>query len=113
MKLTLPYPPSANRYWRHTQGRIVRSREANDYKAQVGWLCNVEGLQPYTGNVSVSIDVYRPAKRGDLDNTMKCLLDALIGYAYLDDKQIVEIHAMRHDDRQDPRVEVVITEALS
>lgn len=111
MRLTLPFPPSGNRYFRNVNGRMVRSREANDYKAQVGWLCNAAGVQPLTGDVCVSVDVYRPRKAGDLDNALKCLLDSLQGWAYLDDKQIVEIHAMRHEGKDDPRVEVVVTEA--
>lgn len=26
--ITLPLPPSANRYWRYTRGRVLVSREA-------------------------------------------------------------------------------------
>lgn len=109
--LTLPVPPSANRYWRHDRGNIHRSNEAEAYRHTVGWQCNVEGVRPLTGNVCISIDVYRPAKRGDLDNYLKVAIDSLIGFAYLDDKQIVEIHAMRHDDKDDPRLIVSISEA--
>lgn len=110
MKLTLPYPPSSNRYWRHDRGVIHRSREADQYKQQVGWLCNAGQLEPLAGDLCVSFDFYRPAKRGDLDNLLKITIDALRGFAYEDDKQIIELHAMRHDDKADPRVEVLIQE---
>lgn len=108
LKITLPFPPSGNRYFRNVNGRMVRSREANDYKAQVGTLCNLEGLQPLAGNVCVTVDVYRPIKRGDLDNYTKILLDSLNGWAYRDDAQIVELHASRHEDAANPRVEVSV-----
>lgn len=107
-RLTLPYPPSANIYWRHNRGRIHRSEEADAYIEQVGWLCVNARVQRLEGHVCISVDVYRPARRGDLDNSLKVLIDALRGYAYTDDSQILEIHAMRHDDKKDPRVEVSI-----
>ena len=106
--ITLPYPPSANRYYRNFRGRMVRSQEAEAYRIGVGWQCNLAGIVPLHGDLRVSLDFYRPAKRGDLDNLLKVVFDSLNGYAYGDDQQIVEIHAMRHDDKADPRVEVVI-----
>ena len=111
MKITLDTPPSANRYWRMVQGRMVRSREANDYKAYAGLICNTAGMEPLDGNVALYVDVYRPAKRGDLDNFLKVLGDSLQGYAYHNDAQIVEIHARRYDDPRNPRVEITV-EAL-
>jgi Holliday junction resolvase RusA-like endonuclease len=108
MKITLDVPPSANRYWRLVNGRMIRSREANDYKDYVALHCAISGIQPLQGEVCVSVDVYRPAKRGDLDNFLKVAIDSLIGYAYADDSQIVELHAMRHDDKDDPRIEIQV-----
>ena len=63
------------------------------------------------GYISLSLDVYfaipksytkgkrlacqhninRPAKKPDIDNTLKVVLDALNGVAYEDDKQVVEV----------------------
>ena len=31
VSFTLPYPPSANRYWRSYRGRVVKSEEARRY----------------------------------------------------------------------------------
>lgn len=110
IRLTLPFPVSANRYWRANRGRVHRSAEAVAYKEQVGWLCAAAGVEPLRGDVRVSFDFYRPARRGDTDNFLKIAIDSLIGFAYIDDSQIVEIHAMRHEGKDDPRVEVAITE---
>lgn len=109
-RITLPYPPSANVYWRHNRGRIHRSQEAEEYIKQVGLLCMVEHLQPLETHVYLSMDFYRPARRGDLDNLLKVTIDALRGYAYVDDSQITELHAMRYEDKADPRVVVFVKE---
>ena len=95
VELVLPYPPSANRYWRHAKGRTYRSKEAVDYISSVRALC--VSLRPTEGAVRVSLHIYRPAKRGDLDNRLKVCLDSLQGLVYADDKQIVELHAYRRE----------------
>lgn len=110
MKITLPYPPSANRYWRNYQGRVALSEEAQQYKRDVGLFCGARNMQPVIGDVQLVLNFYRPRKAGDLDNLLKVTLDALNGWAYVDDKQVVEINARRFEDKEYPRVEVVVTE---
>lgn len=107
MKLTIPYPPSVNRYWLTARGgRRFLSKQARLFKEQVKQL--VGNQQILTGPVSLSIDVFRPRKRGDLDNVMKAILDSFNGLLYKDDGQVVIIIARRHDDKLNPRVEVEI-----
>lgn len=113
IKLTLPYPPSANRYWRVAKNRIYRSSEANAYIEQVQSLCNLENVEPMEGNIAVTLEVYRPRQSGDLDNRAKICLDAIQSYAYHNDNQIVEIHATRHDDKRNPRIELTIEEVTA
>lgn len=108
IRLTLDMPPSGNRYWRHNRGRIHRSAEADAYIEQVGWLCRTAGIEPLDGDVRVTLRFYRKARRGDLDNRVKILLDALIGYAWHDDSQVAEIHAYRYEDKQCPRCELEV-----
>jgi Holliday junction resolvase RusA-like endonuclease len=62
----------------------------------------------FTGPVRVTLHVYRPRRRGELDNIQKVLLDSLTGVVYRDDEQIAELHAYRHEDKQKPRVEVTV-----
>jgi Holliday junction resolvase RusA-like endonuclease len=52
--------------------------------------------------------VFRPARRGDLDNTLKSILDSLTGIAWDDDSQVRCIYAERREDKVNPRVEVEI-----
>lgn len=111
MIFTLPYPPSANRYWRNFRGRMVVSSEARQYKNAVRLLAKSKGFsKPYECSVSVSMEVFRPRRIGDLDNTIKVTLDALQGIAYVDDSQVTAIHAHRNDDKENPRVVVTVKE---
>lgn len=108
MNLTLPFPPSSNRYWRNFRGRMVISAEAKAYRQRVALLCIQNGVKPMVGNLSFEARLYRPAKRGDLDNRLKILLDCLQGSAFENDSQITEIRMSRHDDKVNPRVEVMV-----
>jgi crossover junction endodeoxyribonuclease RusA len=111
LTLVLPYPPSANRYWRNYRGTTVTSAEARSYKLEVAYVARQAGIEKLSGPVALYIDIYRPRRSGDLDNRLKVLIDALQGVAYDDDDQVVEIHARRLDDKRNPRVEVEIRAA--
>lgn len=109
--LTLDYPPSTNRYWRNWRGRTVKSAEARSYQERAGWLAKAAGMrEPLAGDVVLSIRLYRPQRRGDVDNYLKVMLDSLNGIAWHDDDQVVELHVYRHDDRKNPRVEIEVNE---
>lgn len=112
IRLTLDMPPSANRYWRsNPRGGVYVSEEARTYKADVAVMAHAQGLRDaLAGDVAVTVRVFRAQRSGDLDNRLKVLLDALRGVAYGDDKQVIEIHAFRFEDKANPRVEVEISE---
>jgi len=109
ISFTLPLPPSANRYWRHANNRAYLSTEAKLYKRAVYYLLKSKRITPLQNEVAIKLNVYRQRKAGDLDNRIKVCLDALNGLAYKDDSQIVEIHAHRHDDKLNPRIEVELS----
>lgn len=99
--LYLPYPVSANRYWRNLRGRMVRSEEADAYRRTVSHAAYVAGWPVLEGPVKVRI-MLRPklTKRGtpsqirlDLDNCIKVALDSLNGIAYVDDRQVTRLLA--------------------
>ena len=97
----LPYPISANRYWRTFRGMTVRSKEADEYKRTVAHSAFVAGWQAKEGPVAVAITFHpKLTKQGkasetrlDLDNVIKVTLDALNGSAWRDDKQVTRIVA--------------------
>ena len=134
IKITLPYPCSANRYWRsfvprgHKRAIVTLSDEAKSYKSQVGWICRAAGIhQPLAGRVHIDVKLYpkRPqdyAKRMrkapdswdddvmclDLDNANKVLFDALKGVAIVDDKWVRKLTAERMEPDGEARVELTI-----
>ncbi len=87
---------------------MVVSAEAKAFKTQAGWIAKSSGAQMLFGSVSFLVDIYRPAKRGDLDNTLKVTIDSLQGIIYENDSQIVEIHARLFDDKKNPRAVVTV-----
>jgi len=131
--LVLPYPVSANRYWKAITipGRTMMAptKEAKAYKAEVAALARAAGIgQPLTGRVRVSLRLYpaRPqdwARRArknpdnwdddvrciDLGNAEKVLEDALNGITWVDDKQVWDMHKVRCEpDELGARVELTI-----
>lgn len=131
--LTLPYPISANRYWKAITipGRTMMapSKEAKQYRLDVAKLCALRGLvTPIAGRLSVAIHLYphrpldfkaRMRKLGaawddgvqclDLDNANKVLLDSLKGIAFDDDKWVRSLQSQRMEpDEHGARVEIWI-----
>jgi len=87
---------------------MVKSDEARNYQTQAGWCAKAAGVELFDGNVALELHLYRPQKRGDLDNRIKVLLDSLQGVCFDNDSQVVELHAFLNDDKHNPRVEVTI-----
>jgi Holliday junction resolvase RusA-like endonuclease len=87
---------------------MLKSAEARAYQLEIALRARVKGLKPREGDVKLTLDFYRPRKAGDLDNRLKAVLDGLLGTAFNNDSQVVEIHARRHDDARNPRVEAKI-----
>ena len=134
--LVLPWPVSANRYWRSFVPRgsrravTVVSPEAEQYRHEVA-IAHARSYgtrKPMSCPVAVSVSLYpaRPkdwAKRRkvegpnwhasvrsiDLDNALKVLIDALKGIAYDDDSQVWRIDATRCEpDEHGARVVVTV-----
>ncbi|MEH6435794.1 RusA family crossover junction endodeoxyribonuclease [Massilia sp. DD77] len=131
--LTLPYPLSANRYWRPVKLgahiSIVPTKEAKAFRAEIQALCRAQGVvSAITGRVHVDVKLYpkRPLdwqKRMrlagaawddtvmciDIDNANKVLLDALKDVAIEDDKWVRRLTAERMEPDGEARVVVTIT----
>lgn len=112
IRLVLPYPPSANSMWRNVliggHPRTLLSREGRKFKKAVADILTAGNISPIVGPVGYRAYVYRPRRIGDLGNRLKALEDALQGFCYSDDDQIVSIEAHRADDKDFPHVEVVL-----
>jgi crossover junction endodeoxyribonuclease RusA len=130
--LTLPYPLSANRYWRPVKLgahiSIVPTKEAKQFRSDIATRCRAQGVRvPLAGRVHVDVKLYpaRPLdwqKRMridgaawddtvrciDIDNANKVLLDALKDVAIEDDKWVRRLTSERMEPDGEARVVVTI-----
>ena len=110
LKLILPYPPSVNNLYATFRGRRITSAKGRKFKADIAVLAKRQGARLLDGDLIITFRVFRPVRRGDLDNRLKISQDALKGICFADDKQIIEIHAYRFDDKTNPRIEIDLKE---
>jgi crossover junction endodeoxyribonuclease RusA len=131
--LTLPYPLSANRYWRPVKLgahiSIVPTKEAKAFRADIAARCRAQGVRaPLAGRVHIDVKLY-PARPQDwqrrqridgaawddtvrcidIDNANKVLLDALKDVAIEDDKWVRRLTSERMEPDGEARVVVTIT----
>jgi Holliday junction resolvase RusA-like endonuclease len=52
-------------------------------------------LKPFEGRICLDVEIVQKSRRGDIDNHVKLVSDALNGIVYVDDEQIDEIHVWR------------------
>ncbi len=110
IKLILPYPPSVNHLYATFRGRRITSAKGRKFKSDIAVLARQQGARILNGDLMITFRVFRPKKIGDLDNRLKISQDALKGICFADDRQIIEIHAFRFDDRANPRIEIDLKE---
>jgi crossover junction endodeoxyribonuclease RusA len=91
VKLELPWPPSANHYYRRVGPRTLISRAGREFRRQVAQILATRHLSPALSRLAVTVEVFPPDRRKrDADNLLKSLLDALQhGGAFPDDSRIV------------------------
>lgn len=125
-RIELPWPPTANTYYRAIlmQRRTMPSSEK--YKRQVVMKISAAGRkyrddvqrligkpEALEGRLHVHVDAYPPdCRRRDLDNILKALQDSLEhAGVYRDDSQIDRISVQRHPSEGQPgRVVVELCE---
>ena len=121
IQLVLPYPVSANRYWKSFYNPRTKhiqmgpSQEAKTYKTQVQWIARAAGVREqlkcrvevrYTLFPHCPEDAAKRAKVApdtwdlsvrciDLDNAQKVLMDSLKGIVFEDDALVHSIIARR------------------
>lgn len=110
--ITLPWPPSVNRYWRAVGGRNILSKEGRDYRLRAMIAIRQQSVGRITGRIACAIKAFPPDnRRRDVDNILKGLLDALTaGEVYEDDSHIDQLSIERMPkDKANPRMEITLT----
>ncbi|WP_312277253.1 RusA family crossover junction endodeoxyribonuclease [Kosakonia cowanii] len=119
MKLTLPFPPSVNTYWRAPnkgplKGRHLISADGRKYQS-AACAAIIEQLrrlpEPSTEPAAVEILLFPPdARRRDIDNYNKALFDALThAGVWEDDSQVKRMLVEWGPTVKGGRVEISIT----
>jgi Holliday junction resolvase RusA-like endonuclease len=74
--------------------------------------CTLRGLM-ITKKFKLTVDVFYPSNRSDIDNSLKAILDCLQACKVIkNDNQCVEIHIRKFVDTKEPRIELTITELI-
>lgn len=116
IKLRLPYPPSVNHYYVRTNKGMAIKPEGKWYRQQVGFLVAIARLpRKFLGNerLQVTIHAFTPDRiPRDVDNILKCLLDALTdAHVWGNDKQVYDLHITKdYDIQKKGYVEVTVSE---
>ena len=122
-RVTLPLPPSVNGslmpvhrgYLPNKKPRVILAptKAMEDWKeAARGVLADV-GRAPLSGPVEFYAEFFLPSLASDCSNRLKAVEDVLSGWAYEDDKQVVEDHAFKRiaGSEAEQRVVVVVRPA--
>ena len=98
-ELELPYPPSVNHYYRHVGPRVLISRDGRRYRELIVAKLKAEMAETFVGPVDLHIELYPPDnRRRDVDNCLKCLLDAFThGGLYEDDSLIRRLTVIKQE----------------
>jgi Holliday junction resolvase RusA-like endonuclease len=111
VKLTLTgNPVSVNQLY---SGRRFLTERGKRTKEDYFWQAKAQynGAQ-LSGDLKVELVVYfRSKNTSDIDNVCKATLDSLTGCIWIDDRQIVELHVYKRQDKSYPRIEIDITPA--
>lgn len=110
VKLSLPFPPSINHYWRARGMRRFISKAGVIFRDTV--IATVRPDRSLTGRLKVRILAVLPDCRvRDLDNISKPVLDALeYAKVYENDNQIDDLHIVRGPVHSPGSLEIVIEE---
>lgn len=111
MRIILPWPPTANLYYRHVGSRVLLSEDGRKYREAVGWVMLEAGRPKVEGRIKMELVAYPPDLRTrDLDNLFKSLLDSLQHAGlYESDSQIDYLSIQRGPSRRPALIEAHIT----
>ncbi len=108
LEMTVPGEPVPWQRAGRNVGRSFTPMKVLNHQNVVQLMAFAAGIRTMTRlPVILDTDFFMGNKRKvDLDNLVKCVMDALNGRVYVDDSQIVALFAAKLVDRETPRTEV-------
>lgn len=112
-RIRLPWPPSNNRYWRHSRGIHYISDWGKRYRQEVIEIIKKHQLDiRITPRIKITIHAAPPDNRKrDLDNLPKAVFDALTSAGFwLDDGQVDDMRIKRCQAIKGGMLVLIVTE---
>lgn len=116
-RFKLPWPPSVNELWRSPNkgrlaGRILKSSTARTYQAAVGRALLAQQVpRNYIGRpVTIEVTQYARSMRGDPDNGLKAMLDAMVhcGVLATDTRAVVKLLIVQQGELDKPNGSLIV-----
>ena len=90
VSFTLPIPPSVNELFRNVPGKgRVKTRVYDDWRAHAKTALRLQALAPVAGHVLIRMNIEMVGNRGDLDNRVKAIFDAIVDAKLIADDSLV------------------------
>jgi len=111
--IQLPWPPTVNHYYTVARGRKILSEAGRAYKKYACTCMMVQRVMKHSkADAPFGLHILaRPpdARRRDLDNLLKPIIDSLVDFGAIPDDYLVDdIHIQRLNKVKDGQIEVEI-----
>ncbi len=103
--------PSKSNCYRIGDKGLFKTKALAEYEKAFYLQCNKYRNRNITGLFEFHVQVFYPANRADLDNSLKVVMDCLQEVKAIEnDNKCVKIIAEKFIDKKDPRIEFTIIE---
>lgn len=100
VRLSLPFPPSANAIWRAYRGRNIASAPYRAWKLEAGMALNVARPGRIAGPYEIHLRYDRPDRRWrDAFNYEKAVSDLLVSSGVVEDDRLAQRGVVEWSDR--------------
>lgn len=111
VRFIVPGAPVPKARPRFAKGHTYTPPQSLAYERKVGLCAREAGAHPTRSKLILTVNFRLPnARRVDLDNLVKSVLDGLNGVAWWDDYQVVELFAGKRIDPRNVGATVIVQE---
>lgn len=93
--LWIPGNPAVKKRPRFANGRAITDAVTRQAEEDFRWRLRVARVKPFEGDLKVEMHFHRQDnRRCDIDNLVKLAWDAMNGFVWKDDSQVLEVRAV-------------------